>query len=76
MTSIEQHKLVKDLHDVEQRLARDDLELFTMFRKRDRDDEDLDSLSQKKLMEMHEEYVGSRRPKGNPLDALFKKKIE
>ncbi len=76
MTSIEQHKLVKDLHDVEQRLARDDLELFTMFRKRDRDDEDLDSLSQKKLMEMHEKYVGSRRPKGNPLDALFKKKIE
>lgn len=73
MTSIEQHRLIKDLHDVEHRLSKDDLDLFTMFRKRDRDDEDLDSLSEKKLLAMHEKYYKAHQPKGNPLDALFKK---
>ena len=74
MTSIEQHKLINELRDVEQRMTREDQRLFSMFRKRDRDDEDLDLISKKKLAEMYEKYIISKRPKGNPLDALFGKK--
>lgn len=74
MTSIEQHKLINELRDVEQRMTREDQQLFSMFRKRDRDDEDLDLISKRKLTGMYEKYITSKRPKGNPLDALFGKK--
>jgi hypothetical protein len=71
MTSVEQHKIVAELCDYERRMTRKDLEVFEMFRKRDKDDEDLDLQSRAKLMELYETYVVRNRPKGNPLDALF-----
>ena len=71
MTSIEQHKLVAELHDYENRMTREEQAMFVMFRKRDRDDEDLDELSRKKLKDLHEKYAVRARPKTNPLDALF-----
>ena len=71
MTHIEQHKLIEELRDHEPRMSRTDAELFAMFRKRDRDDEDLDALSRKKLLELHERYASRRKPGGNPLDRLF-----
>lgn len=71
MTSVEQHKLVKELRDYEAKMSRSELEMFEMFRKRDKDDEDLDNISRKKLLALHEKYVVASRPKGNPLDALF-----
>ncbi len=74
MTTVEQHKIVRELRDHEAKMTRADQEVFDMYRKRDKDDEDLDKLSRKKLMEMYEKYVVASRPKGNPLDALFGKK--
>jgi hypothetical protein len=71
MTSVEQHKLVRELRDVEMKMTRPEQEMFDMFRKRDKDDEDLDTLSRKKLLELYDKYIVSKRPKGNPLDALF-----
>lgn len=71
MTSVEQHKLVRELRDYTSRMTRAEEEMFDMFRKRDKDDEDLDTLSKKKLQELYEKYVVASRPKGNPLDALF-----
>lgn len=74
MTSVEQHKLIRELRDHAARMTRAEAETFDMFRKRDKDDEDLDTLSKKKLQELYDKYVVASRPKGNPLDALFGKK--
>ncbi len=74
MTSVEQHKIIRELRDREMKMTRAEQEMFDMFRKRDKDDEDLDSISRKKLMELYEKYVVAARPKGNPLDALFGRK--
>lgn len=71
MTSVEQHRIVRELRDHAMKMTRVEQETFDMFRKRDKDDEDLDNLSRKKLLEMYEKYVVASRPKGNPLDALF-----
>jgi hypothetical protein len=71
MTSVEQHKIIRELRDREMKMTRAEREMFDMFRKRDKDDEDLDSISRKKLMELYEKYIVATRPKGNPLDALF-----
>ncbi|MBE0645722.1 MAG: hypothetical protein IH600_16705 [Bacteroidetes bacterium] len=74
MTSVEQHKIIRELRDYESKMSRAEQDLFDMYRKRDKDDEDLDRLSKKKLQEMYDKYVIASRPKGNPLDALFGKK--
>ncbi len=74
MTHAEQHKLVVELRDHENKMTRAELEAFDMFRKRDKDDEDLDAISRRKLVELHNKYVVASRPKGNPLDALFGRK--
>lgn len=71
MTSIEQHRLVRELREHESRMSRAEQEMYEMFRKRDYDDEDLDTLSQRKLMELHEKYTKKMNPRPNPLDALF-----
>lgn len=74
MTSVEQHKIVRELMDYEMRMTRQEQEMFDMFRKRDKDDEDLDKISKRTLQELYDKYVVASRPKGNPLDALFGKK--
>jgi hypothetical protein len=71
MDSAEQKELIAALREVEARMSRADAERFAMFRKRDRDDEDLDLLSERTLRELHATYVTSRATRGNPLDALF-----
>jgi hypothetical protein len=73
MTSTEQHKLIRELRDHEAQMSRREYEEFEMFKKRDKDDEDLDQLSKRKLLDFYERYVVANRPKGNPLDNLFKK---
>lgn len=73
MTSIEQHKMVAALRDYESRMTRNEQETFAMLRKRDKDDEDLDDLAKRTLIALFEKYVVKARPKGNPLDALFRK---
>ena len=74
MTHAEQKRLIADLMDHQMKMTRAEQETFDMFRKRNKDDEDLDKLSRAKLVDMHEKYVVASRPKGNPLDALFGKK--
>ncbi len=57
MTHDEQHRMILELRDSVHRMTRDDEELFTMFVKRDKDDEDLDVVAQKKLEGFYEKYV-------------------
>lgn len=58
MTHAEQHALIADLKDFARKMKRYDQEEFEMFVKRDTDDEDLDTMSQKKLVRLYEQYVG------------------
>ena len=61
MTHIEQHKIVQELKDYTHKMKRRDLEEFEMFAKRDKDDEDLDDQSRRRLMEMYNVYVPAHR---------------
>ena len=54
MTRPEQQKMIQELRYYSRSMSRDDLGAFEMLLKRDRDDEDLDRLSEKKLTELHE----------------------
>jgi len=58
MTHAEQHALIVDLMYYARKMKRYDQEEFEMFVKRDKDDEDLDTISQKKLVRLYEQYVG------------------
>ena len=60
MTHDEQHRMVLELLDVEHRMKGADRDSFRMLAKRDHDDEDLDTLSQKKLQELHQTYTARR----------------
>ena len=64
MTHDEQHKMIVELMDYAKKMKRYDREEFDMFVKRDKDDEDLDTVSQKKLMQLHAQYVA--RLEGRP----------
>ncbi|MBL0175877.1 MAG: hypothetical protein IPP94_11535 [Ignavibacteria bacterium] len=75
MTSIEQHKIIAELREHEAKMTRRELEAFTMYAKRDTDDEDLDELSKKALLAMHAKSEGAPAPRANPLDALFKEAL-
>lgn len=48
------------LRDYQQKMSGRDRDDFEMFRKRDRDDEELDELSRRRLVEMFEKYVPER----------------
>ncbi len=61
MTHIEQHKILLELADYQRHMGRYDQEDFAMFMKRDKDDEDLDEQSRKRLMELYRKYVPERK---------------
>jgi hypothetical protein len=61
MTHIEQHRLVLELKDYAHKMKRYDLEEFSMFEKRDKDDEDLDEASRKRLLNLYSLYVPAHR---------------
>ncbi len=63
MTHIEQRKLIQELKDYERRMSRAEQEEFAMFVKRDKDDEDIDEMSKKSLLLLHEKYVANRPKK-------------
>ena len=67
----EQHRLVQSLRDFADRMGRDERSNFEMMLKRDRDDEDLDSLSLRRLHQLHEKYVGKKSKRD--LEELWKK---
>jgi hypothetical protein len=58
MTHVEQHALIVALMGYARKMKRYDQEEFEMFVKRDTDDEDLDTMSQKKLIRLYEQYIG------------------
>ncbi|MER3523539.1 MAG: hypothetical protein C4326_05570 [Ignavibacteria bacterium] len=60
MTHAEQKALIRELRDYEGQMTREEQEQFRMFVKRDKDDEDLDELSKKKLSALYEKYVVNR----------------
>jgi hypothetical protein len=57
MTHAEQHKMIIELTDYARRMGRYEQEDFDMFLKRDKDDEDLDELSQMRLSDLYDKYV-------------------
>ncbi len=71
MTRSEQQKMLQDLRYYARQMSGDDLEAFEMLLKRDRDDEDLDGLSEKKLTELHERYA--RKKSKKDIEELWKK---
>jgi hypothetical protein len=57
MTHDEQHRMIVELLDSHAKMKRYDEEEFLMFVKRDKDDEDLDTVSQKRLQALFETYI-------------------
>jgi hypothetical protein len=62
MTRVEQHKMIDELKDYTRFMKGKDASDFEMFVKRDKDDEDLDELSQRRLESLFE-TVKTMRPK-------------
>ena len=61
MTHADQHQMIMELMDYQRKMKRTDQEDFDMFVKRDKDDEDLDQISTKRLRELYELYVPVHR---------------
>jgi hypothetical protein len=57
MTRIEQHKIILELRNYVKKMSRDEKYDFEMMLKRNRDDEDLDSIARAKLQTMDEKYI-------------------
>lgn len=60
MSFREQREMIENLRDFESKMTRDELEDFRMFVKRHKDDEELDTLSMKRLTELHDRYYVKR----------------
>jgi hypothetical protein len=60
MTKAEQHSMIETLRDYMNAMRGRDLDEFEMMRKRDKDDEDLDELSRRRLNELFVKYVPER----------------
>ena len=74
MSYREQQKLLDELKKYERKFDRKEYEEYEMFVKRQKDDEDFDSLSMIRLKELYDKYhVVVDRSK---FDAFFKKKTD
>lgn len=71
MTKSEQHRLIEELRDYARKMTRDEQYEFNMFAKRDKDDEDLDTLARQRLEQLHSKYVVKKTKKD--IEALLKK---
>jgi hypothetical protein len=56
MTSVEQRKMVQRLKQKMTKMSSDERKIFEMMVKRDRDDEELDSLTMAKLKQLDAKY--------------------
>ena len=56
MTHAEQHRAIEELKEYFFRMKGADYYDFEMFLKRDKDDEELDEISQRPLQELHDKY--------------------
>ncbi len=57
MTRAEQRGMIQELRDYTRKMTRAEEEEFTMFLKRDKDDEDLDSLSRDRLIALYRKFI-------------------
>lgn len=71
MTKSEQHRLIEELRDYARKMTRAEQYDFEMFSKRDKDDEDLDTLARQKLEQLHGKYIVKKTKKD--VEALLKK---
>ncbi len=60
MTSTEQHNIIEALGEYSHRMRGKEQDDFDMMRKRDSDDEELDELSRRRLLELYVKYVPER----------------
>ncbi len=74
MSFRDQKKYLETLKKYESKFNRKDLDDYKIFLKRDKDEEEFDTVSMKRLKELHDKYFVS--PDRSKLDALFKKKEE
>jgi hypothetical protein len=63
MTHVEQHNVIQALKGFERTMSRAEQEEFVMWVKRDKDDEDLDEMTKKKLMHLYEKYIVNKPKK-------------
>ena len=63
MAHAEQQRMIRELRDYAHKLTREEEELFAMYVKRNKDDEDLDTIAQRRLTDMYERYVMRRARK-------------
>ncbi|MBZ0199990.1 MAG: hypothetical protein K8H86_08990 [Ignavibacteriaceae bacterium] len=74
MSYRDQQKYLDALKRFESKLERKELEEYKMFVKRQKDDEDFDSISMNRLKDLHDKYVKPVDP--SKYDHFFKKKEE
>ena len=70
----EQKKLLDKLKKYERNFTRQELDAYKMFLKRQKDDEDFDSVSMKRLKELHDKYY--KPVDRSKYDAFFKKNTD
>jgi len=63
MTHADQRGMIRELVDYARKMTRAEEEELAMFVRRDKDDEDLDALSQRRLVALYQKYL----PKGKYL---------
>jgi len=61
----EQKEIISELTYYETKMNRDDYDLFQMFKRRQKDDEDFDKESFGKLKDLYDKYV-TKKPKNIP----------
>ncbi len=74
MSFRDQKKYLEYLKKHERKFTREESELFKIFIKRDKDDEDFDTVSMKRLRDMYDKYYTAVDK--SKYDAFFKKKDE
>ena len=60
MTSTEQHTIIELLAEYSHKMRGREQDEFDMMRKRDRDDEELDEVTRRRLLELYVKYVPER----------------
>jgi len=61
MTHAEQRERIQELMDYRRNMSRQEQEEFDMFIKRNKDDEDLDAMSRKRLIDLYEKHIPPRK---------------
>jgi hypothetical protein len=74
MSYRDQKKYLEALKRFESKFDRKELEEYKMFVKRQKDDEDFDSISMTRLKEMHDKYI--KPVDASKYDQFFKKKVK